>query len=240
MKDRKIVYIYGKYFGMGAFILIMILFLFLYFFPSINEINSKKRELKNNTAKIKAFQKELENFQPPDEEERALWIKIESMMSKNQIVLKNRAEFLTYVNELVENLKDVLSSYYDDFLINIDDKYIKITQTLKRDSVLLSEFKYLSVFTPTKNEEFSQNATFRAFDRGDSGLSKNRIENPPFEIKVFVMSDLKKTSYLLVSMFKKISFLTVEKIRIKRTNNITYYLIVLKFRVKRSFEGAKE
>ncbi len=238
MKDRRIVYIYGKYFGMGAFILIMVFFLFLYFFPSLNEINSKKEELKNNTARIQAFQRELENFQPPDKGERALWEKIENMMSKNQIVLRDRGEFLTYVNGLVENLRDVLSSYYGDFLINIDDEYIKITQTLRRDSVLLSEFKYLSVFTPAKNERFYQNATFRAFDKGRVGSSKNQIKNSPFEIKLFIASDLKKTSYLLVSMFKKISFLMVDKIIIKRKNNVTYFLIVLKFRVKRSFEGA--
>ncbi len=239
MKENKILYIYSKYIGMGAIIGITFLYLILYFFPSLKEINGKKNELEKNTSKIALFQKEVERFQPPDEQEKALWEKVEKMTSGSFKEISKRSEFLKYVNSILLSLKNTLSEYYDDFLISIDDKNIKITQTVKINSPLLEVFKRVNEYNNVEGDsEYQAKTSLTAFQSGGNFQQVKGKEDSYFIIKVLIPSTLKDTSFFLVSFYKKVNTALVKRILIRRIENRTYYLIIFEFKVKRNFKNA--
>ena len=239
MKNKGNFYTYNKFLGIAIILIMVIFYLAFYFYPTLKNIKDKKKKLTANISQIDSFKKEVEKFQPPDEKEKLLWQKIEKLSDKIYVKIEKKADFLKYVNSILYKLNNVLSSEYDDFLVNINNKNIKLTQTYKQDSDLISEFKTInessSLSTGTENATIK---TFKAFDTIEE--NKSNKEDSEFRIKIFTVSTLKKSSVLLINLYKELKNFSLERIVIKRRNNKTYYLFILNFRVKRLYKDAKK
>ena len=236
MSNKGNFYSYYKYIGISIILIIIISYLGFYFYPSLRDLREKKKTLEANVSKIESFKKELENFVPPDKQEKLLWEKIEDLSSEKYIKITKKSDFLKYVNSIIYKLENILSSQYKDFLISINDKDIKLTQTFKQNSALISEFKTMGEGQLLATKIESQTQTFRAFDNGKQ-LQKNETDKG-FKVKIFVVSNLRESSIFLIELFKNIGNFRVEKILIKRKDSKTYYLFVLSFRVKRLNKNA--
>ncbi len=236
MKSKGTFYSYYKFIGITIILTIVISYLLFYFYPALKEIREKKQELKSHISQIEQFKKEIENFQPPDEKERLLWKKIDSLTEKTYGKIKTKADFLKYVNSIILSLTGILSSQYSDFLINIEDKNIKLTQTFKKESILLSMFKTVNEYHSTSKGLEKKSNTFKAFDTAVKKPEEKDIND--LKVKIFLISNLMKTSSFLIKLYKNIKNLTIERIVIKRKDNKTYYLFILNFRVKRLYKNA--
>ncbi len=236
MKNKGSFYTYNKFIVIAIILIIVVSYLLLYFYPSLKEIREKKQKLKAHISQIEQFKREIENFQPPDEKERLLWKKIDSLTEKTYRGIKTKGDFLKYVNSIILSLNSILSSRYNDFLVNIEDKNIKLTQTLKKESNLLSVFKTVNEYhSVTKGMENNSN-TFKAFDIA-VGTPKEKDMND-FKVKIFLISNLRKSSSLLIELYKNLKNFTIEKIVIRRKDNKTYNLFILNFRIKRLYKNA--
>ncbi len=236
MKNKGTFYTYNKFIVIAIILIIVVSYLLLYFYPSLKEIREKKQKLKAHISQIEQFKREIENFQPPDEKERLLWKKIDSLTEKTYKGIKTKGDFLKYVNSIILSLNSILSSQYNDFLVNIEDKNIKLTQTFKKESNLLSVFKTVNEYhSVTKGMENNSN-TFKAFDTA-VGIPK-RKDMTDLKVKIFLISNLRKSSSLLIELYKNINNFTIERILIKRKDNKTYYLFILNFKIKRLYKNA--
>ncbi len=234
---NQLFYKYGKFFFWLIIFLIIFLYLFLYFYPSLNSLKAKKNQFKNNALILSEYQKELKIFKEPTKEEKLLWKKIEERINTKRIILKNEKQYLSFLSKNIKTLKSILEKDFSDFLLNIEDKNIKITQTLKDDSELKNYFKEIKDSSSVKMKK-NKSSSFIAYQENNINYKKKRENN--VIINMFFVSTLEKTSRLLYKLPKEYNNLIIKKITIMRKENKTFYLIALKLNIEKVYENVKK
>ncbi len=86
-----------KYISISGMILISILYFFLYFKPSIEEIKSIKSDYSKKRELLKEYEGKLLKFKPPTENEKKLWKSIEEKYGERFKTIKTKKEVLKFM-----------------------------------------------------------------------------------------------------------------------------------------------
>jgi hypothetical protein len=211
--------------------------MFLYFYPSLNNLKIKNKNFKKNSFVLSQYKSELKKFKKPTEEEKLLWKKIEEKINSKKIILKSEKAYLSLLSKYIKILKIILAKDYDDFLLNLDDKNIKITQTLKDNSDLKEYFKNIKNLSSVKSRS-QETTSFVAYQQNMGNHKKK--EKKSVIINLFFISNIEKTSNLLYKLTKEFPNLNIDKITIMRKDKKTFYLIALKLNIKKVYNNVKK
>jgi hypothetical protein len=211
--------------------------MFLYFYPSLNNLKIKNKNFKKNSFVLSQYKSELKKFKKPTEEEKLLWKKIEEKINSKKIILKSEKAYLSLLSKYIKILKIILAKDYDDFLLNLDDKNIKITQTLKDNSDLKEYFKNIKNLSSVKSHS-QETTSFVAYQQNMGNYKKK--EKKSVIINLFFISNIEKTSNLLYKLTKEFPNLNIDKITIMRKDKKTFYLIALKLNIKKVYNNVKK
>jgi predicted Holliday junction resolvase-like endonuclease len=138
MKNK---YFFIKVFGIVFLIMVVILYLLLYFLPSIKEISRYKRQLKDRNLKVADFVKMENAFTFSNEHERSQFKQLEQKLAGRVPEVRSREDFIslfTKVSDYVQNLakKDGIFN----LVITSDSKEIKVkTGSLASDKKSLDD-----------------------------------------------------------------------------------------------------
>ncbi len=228
-------YKYGKIMSWIIIFLILFLYFIFYFFPSIKTLKVQRQSFHKNTNIITRYKEEIKTFKEPTEEEKLLWKKIAEKTKEKIIFLNSEKQLLSFLSKNIENLKNTLEKIYDDFLINIKEENIKITQTLKNDSDLTEVFKSITDSASLKNNTANSFVAYR-----QNPVLIQQGEQNMIKIKLLFASSLRKTSLFLYDLFSKFSGFSLDKLIIVRKGNKTFHLLILKVNIKKGYSNVKK
>jgi len=232
---KKNIYIFTKYIGWFVIFLFLLLYFLLYFYPSLDKINNKKNQLKNNKNIIKKYREQIEAFQPPNIQGKKLWNRINQNISKTNITLKSKQEYLEFVYRIMQTIKNTAVVNLDDILIQVRHHGVSLTQTLRGTSELHKVFPKMK---ESKKDLVQNNKKFVTYKSKteEKKTKKNKIEK--FNLQLLFPGDLKKSSQFLINLHKNLKNYSIDKIKIKKENNKVYYLIELGFKINRTYKNA--
>ncbi|MCP5103645.1 MAG: hypothetical protein GY950_09715 [bacterium] len=102
MKNK---YLFIKIFGIAFLIFLIIVYFLVYFIPSIEEINRRKRELKDMNFKIESFLNMEKEFSFADQREQQLLSSVDQGLKDRIPEVKNREDFISLFTRVLDYIK---------------------------------------------------------------------------------------------------------------------------------------
>ncbi len=171
-------YLLIKLFGVVFILLIVASFFLFYFFPSLQTIHRKKRELKDMNHKITNYMQVEKDFDFTNDAEKAFFKAADDSLLKRIPTIQNREDFIMLFTRIFDQVKQLARrDGISNMMLTSASKELEVNAaTLSRDKV---SFRKLVTFVTSRMNELERDRTGKAGPGRDVGMNTAARRAPP-------------------------------------------------------------
>ncbi len=229
---REAYYRYIKVVGIVGIVLISLLYLFFYFYPALNKINSIKKELKEKERLLNGYEVKIMKFEPPDAEEKALWMRVEEKIKNREKIIKTKKEVFEFmVNSSSMFLNDLSEVGVDCGAIKVSFKEISIIKYLRKRHRLIKSIMSLLEGSVKEVERKSVISVIPMMQRTEEN-SANSSRVMSIKYKFVIYSKIRNAMKFLRDFAFDFEPFLIKSFGVYKNGENMFYVILVEYRFK--------